>query len=374
MTVSISNTANLRAEDTASGKKLRWVESKTSWYWYNPSGSGTDDDENIILPNSNIGRWYKQESKVPVDNILYQSYTTPQTINPTNGDGIVTRSTTGIIEVNLPASPLVGHTIRVIHNGSGLSNITRINRNGKPIRGNSTSNGLELYITYTEITLTYCDSTVGWIYLTNQTVRVQATYNTTFTYASDGDTNGFFYWLGTNEGAATFVDPTQPNGAIGAKVAVYNGTGTSVTALLERATTAATIAFNSGSGARGGVAFYLITNLNNAAREFRLTRLLLRNSTNGTLAQRNFAIEGLPAANALSTTDMLKLNGSPGWVSLGQFIGDTTMSTVNSSYASYTINGADFYPIYRIRAIGVDASGVEQLALGEVEFYGEVRY
>lgn len=382
MTVAVNTLSNLKAVDTSSGKKLRFLEAKRAWYWYDPDGTGTPDDENVILPNTNSGRWYKTEPKLTNNGLIYSSHNGTQTINAAANRAYIVRSTDGIVNINLPSSPIVGDSVLVSHNSSGLSNVTRVNRNGNPIRTNTTSNGIEIFLPYTETIFTYCDATVGWTYRTSQSVRLQATYTQTFTFSSNGDTNGFLHWLGTNEGSASFINPVSANGAVGPKIFVYSGSGLDVSALTDRTTASAALDDNTVVNiGRAGLAYFFIINRNNPAREFRLTSLLLRNTTTATNALRNFIIEGLKSTDipisdiATSRPDGIIRLHAARWTVLGEFINNTNMAATASSYGLYSINDTDYYSAFRLRPAGFDASGstVVQFSIGEVEMYGEVR-
>lgn len=379
MTVAVSNITNLKNVDTSTGNKLRWVESKRAWYGYDSSSTGTADDENIVLPTSGVGRWHKGEAKNPINGLVYTTYTGTQTINASSNTGLVITSTNGIVTVNLPSSPIAGDTIKIIHLSSTVSNVTRINRNGNAIRGSTSITGIEAFQTGTVIDLYYTTSARGWEYVTNLSVRDQSNTNQTFTYASDGDTNGFFHWLGRNSGTTSWVNPTQSNGGTGAKMRVIRGQGSATDNLTDRTTSEVLIA---ATDSYAGLTAYIFTDIDNNNRIFRPSRLAIRNSTSTTYTLRTFRFFGIKRENypgnptLINTSSaelLLKFRTMPSTLLL-DLTNDTTMPTTASAWANYDIAATDFFSGFIFVMTGLTAGGNTDMYLGEMELYGDVRF
>jgi hypothetical protein len=365
MTVAASSIANLKTVDTSTGKKLRWVEDKNAWYQYNPASSETDDDDNIVLPNSNVGRWYKQEAKITTNGLSYNTVNGTQTITATPSNLYAAKSTTGPITINLPASPIAGDTVKVIHISSGLGNTTKINRNGKPIRGSTSSDGIELYTSGATALLTYIDSTMGWVFENELGYRILAVYGTTFTYTANGDDDGLFYWLGTAELTTSWSNPAS------SKVKVVYGDNT----VNISATARNNSDNNFPSVSRGGAGIYIFLNIDVSTREFRLSDLSVQASGNANLAWRNFVVQGCYASDILSNSAMFTQAGA-NWKTLARFTNNTSMGTGAYAWGNYSVNSEDFYSAYRLLVNGAPSNNdavPNDLWFSEIEFYGDVR-
>jgi hypothetical protein len=380
MTLAVTDITNLKTVDTSSGNKLRWVESKATWYQLNVASSDTADDDNIVLPNSSVGRWVKQEAKLTNNGLYYSEVTGTQTLTASVGTQYGCKSSTGAIIFDLPASPTVGGVIKIMHYSSGLSNVTQINRNGKPILGSTASDGIELYTYGSSVILTYIDSTVGWAVDNSGvgTYRKLADYTNTFTYSSGGDTNGLFYWLGTNEGSLSWVNPVNTNSGSPAKL--WSFKSESASAISELSDRSTSEVYCNTNFFYGSIFSFIISR--DAFREFRVSKLALRNNTSNDYAIRSFSFKGLRYSDfgGYTGTDLSGNSsntaifyGLPGWEVLKNYPSTTVNPTTASAWGIYDIDADDYYSAFQIVLTGNISNGTNSFWLGEVELYGDVR-
>jgi hypothetical protein len=79
-----------------------------------------------------------------------------------NGEGYFVNTTSGVITVNLPASPSAGNIVAVAdYAGTAASNVITIDRNGSNIEGGTTNASID--VARESKTFVYVDGTQGWI-------------------------------------------------------------------------------------------------------------------------------------------------------------------------------------------------------------------
>jgi len=183
------------------------------------------------------------------------------------------------------------------------------------------------------------------------------------TYSAVGDTNGVFYFLGTNYGADPWSNPVTSTQISAFRFA--NGAGT-VADLFDRTT-------NTTNTSGAATTDYVFMDLG-ANRSLLPNRYTLRNYDQPNRAIRNWKIQGsasVPApyndANITSAT----------WVDLDVRVNDTTMpGNVASVWATYTPNQSNSTPyrFLRLFRTGVDSLGGNYLTTAEIEMYGTFNY
>jgi hypothetical protein len=183
---------------------------------------------------------------------------------------------------------------------------------------------------------------------------------TLFTYASNGDANGIFYFAGKN------FDPngtwTNPSTAGRTKVVRSSNDGTSDDVIVDHAQNTDTktgnvanswIAMDMGSGRSAVISKY---------------SMQLRGSNR---AIRTWKFQGSNNAASNSIADLAAAT----WTDLDTHSGDTTMADSAFAWATFTLSpppGA--YRWFRILQNGTNAQGDNYLALDEVELYGTLNY
>jgi len=173
-------------------------------------------------------------------------------------------------------------------------------------------------------------------------------------YASDGDTNGLIYYLGTRDGA--FVSPVpQTNGAIDLVGTYMRLLATSLEPgyqTYRAVDRAANSAWASSSSSNPSLAIELYS-----GRSLKPNRVAIRHRSdavnNGLL---HFAVEG-------------SIDGVS-WTLLRQV--DDTVGPAQNEWRSWTLTSSVSYRFLRTRMTGVDASGQNYMVIGEIEWYGQL--
>ena len=199
---------------------------------------------------------------------------------------------------------------------------------------------------------------LGWLGQFDKISAYQAappSTGTTLTYASDGDANGLFYFLGTNLGTTAFSNPA--GGALLSVLASSTDNG-NAGMLSDRVgsnfyTSAAPnqwVAWDLGTGHTMAITQYTIRN-----RNFDTNHL-----------PRNWVLEG---TNAVATFDVAGLDAAT-WTAIDGRTNDATLTATNQYY-TLTINGSgSAYRYLRFRQNGPNSLGSGYLTIGEFETYG----
>lgn len=356
----IATTTALRALTPDDGD-VHFVKTKLAGYMFSLGASGTDDDDNLIADDGATGRWYKLFSSNSGDAWNYQNLTSGS-ITATNRSAYICASSGSALTVTLPATPSNGHTVRVIQTLSGWDARVKIARNGEKIDGVAAD--INFATAYTVATLTYSGSTNGWIVDSNKSYASDNTV-TTLTYASDGDTNGVLYYIGTAKNTIAFANPAS------AKVANYTITNSAISAqtgMSDRATSIVT-------ASSIGDCFVLDLSVD-TARSLRLVKLSIRNSSTASHALRGFAIYGAQSTDwvdkSASSAGVASFNKVP-WRKIIQFTDNTSMAASTSAYGSYDVNDTEFCSLYKIMMTQARSDTTTySCALGEWEWYGDL--
>lgn len=182
----------------------------------------------------------------------------------------------------------------------------------------------------------------------------------TFTYVSDGDANGIFYFIGRNLGTAAWTNPDTAAYLVSVRSSDNGGTAND---LVNRAAentyslNAANswIAVDLGAGRSAVVSDY---------------SLRLRNVVD-TRAMRNWKLQGTNTSASNSVADL----DAATWTDIDTRVGDTTMAASSGSWGFYTVPGSPSgYRYLRILQNGVNGLGDNYLTLCEWELYGVLSY
>ncbi len=179
-----------------------------------------------------------------------------------------------------------------------------------------------------------------------------------FTYASDGDTNGVVYFIGTGQGTTSFSNPHTATSVV--VVRSTNGVG-SASQMVDRTSqdSQTTDAANSWMAIDLGSSRTLIP-----------TKYSLRHGYSSGYYIRTWKLQG---SNNAASNSVADLNAAT-WADLDTRTGDTT---INSGYGwgSFTVTGAATgYRWLRVIQTGVNSSSNNELVLCEFEFYGTLAY
>jgi hypothetical protein len=179
-------------------------------------------------------------------------------------------------------------------------------------------------------------------------------------FASAGDANGVFYFLGTQLGASTWGNP-QTTAQIVA-VRSTNGAGT-VADIFDRTTNAT---YTDG----GALGDFIFVDLG-VNRSLVPNYYSLRNYNQPNREMRTWKLQG---TNSVAGTSVAQINAAT-WTDLDVRSGDTTMSGA-SAWANYTPNQSNTtaFRYLRILQTGTDATGGPYICVAEWELYGTFNY
>jgi hypothetical protein len=187
------------------------------------------------------------------------------------------------------------------------------------------------------------------------------------TYVSPGDTNGVFYYVGTNFGIDAW---SNPSGTTAGKLFVQQSNGNPT--LPDLNTTDRTSSNETTGPSGSGLRWYAVDL--GTGRSLAVSRYLLRACAGipvgSSMAFRNWKLQGTnvtPASMAPVDLDAVT------WIDLDVRAGDTTMGAVADSWADYGPNQAASsvsYRYFRLLQTGVNASGSTDFGLSEWELYG----
>ena len=164
------------------------------------------------------------------------------------------------------------------------------------------------------------------------------------TYINDGDTNGLFYWLGTNKGTQAWLNPITSNYLTFSSDPIEVGTSS---LLVDREpsnfytidTPNSVITFDLGQSLKLLLKGYLLRN---------------RNVINYYL--RNWQIRGS--------------NYNINWDVLDTKTNNTTLQNINQFYYVTVAENSSNYRYIQLIQTGVNSSNSNNLCLGEIELYG----
>jgi len=261
--------------------------------------------------------------------------------------------------ITLPAAPNLTDSEVWIQRTEITTNKLIINPNGNLIDGQTGKDALFNPTDFRAVErLSWAGGTIGYLsqegrltYQTHTTTGV----GTNLTYVSDNDTNGLFYYLGSNNLTSVFGNP-QVNGTIlGQFSSVLAG---SVQLLSNRIDDE----FYTNNSPNSWVAFSIVGTLSISVSKYTIrTR-----PANTSQMLRSWVLEG---TNTVGTFDVASINAAT-WTTIDTRNNDATLTTVSQSY-TLTANGATTpFKYLRFRQTGLNATGADYLVLNELEFYG----
>jgi hypothetical protein len=291
----------------------------------------------------------------------------------------INTSTTGTVTFNLPANPTTFTRVKFKHLTT-LTNPTVINRNGSNIKG--ATNNVALINPGTEAEFVYINSTWGWEYVSNLSVRV-GTSPTPLNFVSNRDTNGLFYHLGTRFNTVPWSNPqsASPECALYLSNQGNNGGFIAQTlTLTDRGYVNGHSFTTSGSGA---VQPKMYINLNvGATKYFRLDRVSLSLITSGATQYPRTTLFLGSNDNIIYNT-ISGFNGfvddAYNWYVLKSFVEDTSFDSLSgAAEANFIINSDNYYRNFKIvflTSSGSTPSGGARntnINFAEIEMYGDL--
>lgn len=177
-------------------------------------------------------------------------------------------------------------------------------------------------------------------------------------YSSDGDTNGAFYYIGSNGGVSGWVNPIT-NLFIGAVAS--SSTSNTISTLADRAATA----FYVNAMTNAFVGFDL-----GVTRVMAVKKYTIRSRSEASHNMKNWKLQG---SNNVGGTDATAYTNAS-WEDIDERVNDTFLINADA-YHTYTsnINPSKRFRWIRILQNGLNHSNGEYLCLGEVELYGNLK-
>lgn len=190
--------------------------------------------------------------------------------------------------------------------------------------------------------------------LSNSSEPTPLTNTKELTYASNGDTNGLFYWIGTNYGQGAWANPFTSG-----QIAIVPSSSTiSPSLLVNRA---------------GGQSWYTSNAANSFVvfdtgnkRSLLIKTLLLRHDNESAYFLRNFKLQG---SNDVASNDLAGINAAT-WADLLAKTNDTTINAPEA-WGNFPIAGiTQDYRWFKLLQPDINSSSDNYLVLGEAELYG----
>ena len=164
------------------------------------------------------------------------------------------------------------------------------------------------------------------------------------TYISNGDTNGLFYYLGTNKNTVAWSNPSGNKITIAASSIAAGSVGI----LTDRAPSE----FYTASNANSWVEFNIYPS------QLKCSGYSLRNRSNADHYLRNWQLQG-------------SIDDGVTWSILDNQVNNTTLNTP-SQWLYLPVTSSVSYSKFRIYETGLNSSNTYYICLGEVELYGSV--
>jgi len=182
-------------------------------------------------------------------------------------------------------------------------------------------------------------------------------------WVSNGDSNGVFYYIGTDFGINSWSNP-QATGQILA-AAYPNTTSGTVSKWTNRNPE---YEYVGGGGGTNWIAF----DLGNDNRQLLLKEYTFQNYSSADRYARNWKIQG---TNSVASWNSAGIIGAS-WTDLDTRVNDTTMGGGAYAWAHYTIAspGSNRYRFFRILQTGGDSLGGNYICTNEIELYGDFQH
>jgi len=163
-------------------------------------------------------------------------------------------------------------------------------------------------------------------------------------YSSDGDTNGLFYWLGTNKGTTSFSNP-HPS-----KITLKAGNPIADLSLLAD---------------RQAAGNFYTDNVPNTWIGFQLN--------SGSFKCNKYSIRAREYDSSLLRSWKFQAKDVDGnWIDLDVQNNNQSV-TQASQWLTLPASSTDFYSDFRIQTTGANSTGTYHITAGELEFYGEYK-
>ena len=172
---------------------------------------------------------------------------------------------------------------------------------------------------------------------------------TQLTYVSSGDTNGVFYYIGTNKNTETWSNPVNASRISITQSSAYDSNHTNIAGLVDRENTINFCSANVGD-------FYFDIDLK-ADKNLILEAYSLKGRDWAANHPRNWKIQGS--------------NGNDIWNDLDNKSGITSINQ-NTWYTASISASSTAYRFFRFLSTGASSSGDNVICLGEIELYGKL--
>ena len=265
----------------------------------------------------------------------------------------------------LPSSPNIGDFVEISTGNFDLrvnhGNATQVVRNSSTNTVQGAENGIILK-PYSAITLLFVGSNLWISAITNRVINnwvTEGLTETSFNFVNFDDTNGYFYFLGTNGNTAAYSLPV-PSKVISVESSSNSG-GNTADKAIDRVSGSW---FNSAANQENSFCGYLLV----PDVTFRVTSYTLKSRPdfNG-WHPRNWVLEG---SNNVSANNLQGFNSAT-WQTIDSRVNDLFATGTNVSKL-FTCNGdtSTPYEAFRIRTTGLSSASDFTLTIGEFEIYG----
>lgn len=212
MAIEIATISGLKSLDTSQSKNPRFVIEKKAWYHLDITDSTTSgDDENVVVPNSGTGRWFKQKAissnETPLTTEIKNANFTAQLNHKYYID-----ASSGVLTCTLPATASLGSKIYLtkIDSNYSIGNRIIIDRNNSKINGDTKN--LAIWKPFSTVELEYSNTDVGWVIISGDYGKEYVyEFNSIITFPRPADTtlpqDGIFKYVGENLGTGSWVNP-----------------------------------------------------------------------------------------------------------------------------------------------------------------------
>lgn len=266
-----------------------------------------------------------------------------------NGDRLRIDCSAGNVTILLPSAP-GAFEIEIQRIDTSVNSLI-LDPNGKNFKGVAGKDGLfnNGNIGLSE-RISYINNAIGYLPQHDRlTYQTHTSSPSNLTYVSDGDTNGLFYWLGTNKGTTSWSNPFPQ--------LTYSRSGSGVYDNFPTMTDRAINAHPNNTWLESSPYIQVDLGAGNAISP---NYVSIRSWINTDRLPRNFKIQG--SNNGTTFTDLLTVTNN-------------TTITGMAQWLSLPISGSTAYRYLRYTAVSPgDSNNVVEIALGEWEFYGTTAF
>lgn len=199
-------------------------------------------------------------------------------------------------------------------------------------------------------------STKNYLEYVSSTSHTQTLDGLPFVYTADGDTNGLFYYLGTNEGTSPWTNP------------VTAGKMSIVVKTLAAGTTASLVDREPNQFYTDNTPSRYIGIDIGEGKGMIVSDYLLRNRVESIEYLRTWNLEGSNNVAGSTTADY----DAATWETIDSRMNDTLLTAANA-YGHYVSEGAaknKRFRFFRLIQTGLNGAGRDYLCIAEIELYG----